>query len=454
MSDSASAPVAAPMRVAVIGTGVAGLAAAWLLDRRHDVTVYERAGRAGGHSNTAMVPDPPGPPVAVDTGFIVYNEENYPNLAALFGHLGVATKEACMSFAASIDAGRVEYAGKTLSSVFGRRLNAVSPRFWAMLADVARFHREARAYAGDPAFCTATLGDFMRARRYSSGFVEDFLTPMAAAIWSTPAVRVLEHPFRSFVEFYANHGLLQVLDLPVWRTVAGGAREYVRRMTENLRSPVRLDAGVRTIVRHADGVEVAEESGRRERYDHVVIATHADEALAMLEAPDVRERRLLGAFSYTRNCAVLHGDARLMPHRRRTWASWNYIGARRGDGEEAGASVTYWMNRLQSLECGRDIFVTINPIAPPREETIFGSYVYDHPVIDSCAHDARAQLWSLQGVRRTWYCGAHFGQGFHEDALQAGLAVAEALGGVRRPWRVDNESGRIALPAQTLQAAE
>ncbi len=424
------------LKIAVVGTGIAGMAAAWQLTFRHDITVYERAARLGGHSNTVNAGGIP-----VDTGFIVYNPLNYPNLTALFDHLGVPTKPTEMSFGVSLDQGDLEYSGTNIAGLFAQKRNLVRPRFLSMLRDLMRFYRNAPAAAAALEDPTITLGDFLRAGGYGDAFRRDHLLPMAAAIWSAPPDRMLDYPAAAFIRFHANHGLLQIADRPEWRTVDGGSKVYVEKLTANFADRIRLDCGAVSVRRTTDGVIVRDGSGHAERYDHVVLASHADQSLALLEDADPLEREVLGAFRYSHNLAVLHTDARFMPKRRAAWSSWNFIGDR---SSEAGVCVTYWMNRLQSLP-GRDMFVTLNPPEPPHAGTLLHSEVYEHPMFDARAMAAQSRLWSLQGRGNTWYCGAYFGAGFHEDGLQAGLAVAEALGGVRRPWTVANESGRIHL---------
>ncbi len=429
------------LKIAVVGTGISGMSAAWLLSHAHDVTVFERLPRLGGHSNTVDVPAAAGP-LPVDTGFIVYNEATYPNLTALFAHLGVETKLSEMSFAVSLDGGRLEYSGGVdLGGLFAQRRNLVRPRFWSMLGDLRRFYATAPRHAG--ALGGVTLGEYLAREKYGAPFREDHLLPMAAAIWSAPVDAMLDYPAEAFIRFFENHGLLKLTNRPVWRTVAGGSRAYVERLMRRLEGRIRCGSPVRALHRDAEGVDVEDGDGRVERFDHVVVAAHADEALAMLKDPSPDESRLLGAFGYSRNLAILHRDPALMPTRRKVWASWNYIGAACSTER---LSVSYWMNRLQGLPPGDDIFVTLNPGQPPRKDSIVKSEIYEHPVFNAAAIAAQRELWSLQGERRTWFCGAYFGAGFHEDGLQAGLAVAEALGGVRRPWSAVDESGRIHLP--------
>ena len=442
---------AAGARIAVVGSGIAGLSAAWLLSGRHDVVLYEEDKRLGGHSNTVAVAVE-GVPVEVDTGFIVFNEPAYPNLTAMFRHLGVATAPSDMSFAVSLDDGRLEYAGTDLRGLFAQRRNLLNPRFWGMLRDLLRFYREAPSHAGRLGL--TTLGEYLAAERYGAAFRDDHLLPMAAAIWSAPARVLLDYPAEAFIRFCENHGLLRLVGRPIWRTVEGGSRHYVERLASNLKG-MRLGCGARRIERGRFGVDILDASGDRERFDEVVLATHADTALSLLADPQGDEAALLSAFRYSTNRAVLHRDPSLMPKRRSVWASWNYLGRRERADEAAELSVTYWMNRLQPLPTDRPLFLSLNPGRAPKDELVLREESYEHPIFDAAALDAQRHLWTLQGRRHTWFCGAHFGAGFHEDGLQAGLAVAEALGGVRRPWSVPNESGRIVIsePDDAVRAA-
>lgn len=432
------------MDIAVIGSGIAGLSCAWLLSQRHRVTVYEAAERLGGHSNTVTVPTAGGA-LGIDTGFIVYNEKTYPNLTALFRHLGVETQPSEMSFTVSQQDGGFEYAGTDLGGLFAQRRNLIRPRFWAMLRDLLRFYREAPDDLGLMEAEALSLSAYLARRRYGAAFQRDHLLPMAAAIWSTPTDSIGDYPAAAFVRFCTNHGLLQVTGRPVWRTVTGGAQSYVRRLADRLSGPVFLGRGIRGVIRSPDGVRLTDFAGEVTRYDHVVVATHAHQALAMLTDADEQERSLLGAFGTTGNLAVLHRDESLMPRRRRAWSSWNFVAQpSTGSGKPF---LSYWMNRLQSIPGQTPYFVTLNPPRPPAPGTLLHTEHYAHPRFDAAAVAAQHHLWDLQGVRRTWFCGAWFGSGFHEDGLQAGLAVAEALGGLRRPWSVPAESGRIHLPA-------
>jgi hypothetical protein len=440
-------------RIAVIGSGISGLAAAWLLAKRHQVTLFEADSRPGGHSNTVNLP----PALAgcpVDTGFIVYNEHTYPNLTALFRHLGVPTIASEMSFAVSLDGGGFEYSGSGWGGLLAQRRNLLRPRFWHMMRDVLRFYREApelaRRGGGQDG---RSLGAVLSDRGYGASFIADHLLPMAAAIWSAPPQAMLDFPFQAFVRFFENHGLLKFRDRPLWRTVAGGSKVYVGAMLADAALELRLDCPVREIHGGPAGPELVDATGARSRFDAIVMACHADQALAMLAQPNRLESDLLGCFRYQQNDAVLHTDESLMPLRRRVWSSWNVL---QGRDAAAPIAVTYWMNRLQRLALDRDVFVTLNPVRAPRPDSVLARLRYSHPLFDGAAIAAQARLWELQGTGGLWYCGAYFGSGFHEDGLQAGLAVAEAIGGLRRPWTVPDESGRIRISrvaAQALMAA-
>ena len=419
------------------------MSAAWLLDQGHDVTLYEAQPRLGGHSHTVEAPASVGS-TPVDMGFIVYNEGSYPNLTALFAHLGVPTKASNMGFAVSLDDGRVEYGGDNLFTLFSQWRNLVSPRFWHMLRDLLRFYREAPGHAGALDEAGASLGDYLTAQGYGRAFQDDHLIPQAAAIWSASARDIRDYPAAAFIRFCENHGLLKIIDRPVWRTVDGGSRAYVQRLTASLAGRIRSGVAVAGVARTGGGVTVRDTNGDIELFDHVVMATHADQGLALLDAPTGREKALLGAFGYTRNLAVLHSDTALMPRRRRAWSAWNYIGrGARDTGQHL--CVTYWMNRLQDLPRDVPLFVTLNPVVQADPAKTIRTEIYEHPRFDAAAMNAQRHLWSLQGEGGIWWCGAYFGSGFHEDGLQAGLAVAEQLGGLRRPWTVAGDSDRIYL---------
>jgi predicted NAD/FAD-binding protein len=425
-------------KVAVIGSGISGLSAAWLLSSSCQVTLFEAEARTGGHSNTVQV-DTKNGPLPVDTGFIVYNEHTYPNLTALFRHLDVATEASDMSFSVSAERSNFSYAGHP-TGVAAEWRTLCQPRFWRMAAGVIRFYRQARRDVSKETFAGCSLGDYVKARRFSATFVDDHLLPMAAAIWSAPLNVMLDYPLESFVRFCENHGLLQMRNRPQWRTVAGGSRVYVEKLLGAAKPELQLSRPVRQVERGELGAWVTDAEGQRTQYDDVVLAVHADQALKLLAHPSDIDRQLLEAIPYQANQAVLHRDTSFMPARRQTWASWNYLAGQDGDGP---VCVTYWMNRLQNLPANEDIFVTLNPKREVKQ--IIRAFDYSHPLFDRGSTAAQKALWQLQGQGRIWFCGAYFGAGFHEDGLQSGLAVAEAIGGVRRPWQVPNESGRIHL---------
>ena len=437
------------MRVAVIGAGVAGLGAAWLLSRRHEVVLYEREPRLGGHACTVEVPaaTPHGGPLAVDAGFIVYNERNYPNLVALFEHLGVATETSDMSFSVSLDGGRFEY-GSSFAGYVAQRRNLVRPAFLRMTRDILRFNRLAPGLLERCEDLDFTIGDFVAEAGFSDAFRDRYLIPMAACIWSTPLGSMLDYPAQTFVRFFENHGLLSVGPQLRWRTVSGGSRRYVERLAGVLGARVRLGAGVAEIRRTAQGVEVRDMTGHDDRFDRIVLACHGDQALAMLADADPRERAVLGSFRYSQNEVWLHEDVSLMPRRRAVWSSWNYIGDS-GGSEQSPVNVTYWMNRLQNLDTARPILVSVNPARAPAAATVHARFDFEHPMYDAEAIRAQRALHTIQGVRGTYFCGAYCGYGFHEDGLSAGLDVAEQLG-AHRPWRKPGEHRRIGAPPRVV----
>lgn len=421
------------MRIAVIGTGISGLSAAWLLHRHAEVTVYEQNAYPGGHSNTVEAAESSGS-VPVDTGFIVFNEHNYPNLTALFRLLGVKSHASDMSFSASIDDGRVEWAGDNLNTLFAQRRNLLSTAHWRMLRDILRFNRDAKQALRTDTGASITLGEFLDWQGYSNELRYRYLLPMAAAIWSCPMDTMLDFPVRSFLRFCDNHGLLNVVNRPHWRTVTGGSREYVRRLMQPLTKRLYLNSAVTAVRRRSEGVLIKDNQGREAHYDRVIMAAHADQSLALLTDATETERALLSAFPYQDNRAVLHTDKTLMPKRQRVWASWNYLA---DDSEDDGArvSVSYWMNRLQKLPTQTNYFLTLNPLHEPAAESIAYETHYEHPVFGREAMRAQEKLDLIQGVNGTWFCGAWCGYGFHEDGLKSALRVVTHMG-YPIPWQV------------------
>jgi predicted NAD/FAD-binding protein len=422
------------MRIAVVGAGIAGLGAAWLVGRRHAVRVFERNAHLGGHSNTIEVPSDDGA-LGIDTGFVVYNERNYPHLTRLFRHLGVQTRPTDMSFAASVDDGRIEYAGSDLNTLFAQRGNLVSPAYWGMLRDILRFNREAKRSLQTGDADGLSLGAYLARGRYGARLADHYLLPMAAAIWSCPTGTMRDFPAMSFLHFFRNHGLLDLADRPQWRTVVGGSRRYVAKLVAELPDGAAAGLPAVRVRRAADGVCVHTADGAAHRFDGVVLACHADEALRLIEDPRPAETAILSRFGYQENRTILHGDAALMPRQRRVWSSWNYLAATGASGTER-VSVSYWMNRLQGLPGDRQFFVSLNPLREPDPAKVIAEITYHHPVFDSGAMRAQGLLGQLQGRDRLWFCGSYAGYGFHEDALASAIAVARGLG-VEAPWAAD-----------------
>ncbi len=439
------------LNIAVIGGGISGLSAAWLLSKGHHVTLFEKSDTLGGHANTVDVDTPDGP-VPVDTGFIVFNERNYPNLCALFRHLDVKCSSTIMSFSMTHDDGRYEYAGSGANGYFGQRRNLASFQHWMMLREINRFFKQAKQRIVKYHLDTS-LGDFLDMENYSRDFIDDHIVPMGAAIWSTSVDRMLDFPARAFIEFYSNHGMLQFKNRPKWQTVLGGSRTYVEKLVHDSDCKFVMNADITSITRRPDRVLVETRDKVLRLFDNIVLATHADQTLALLSDTDAVEHGLLSAFPYQKNTAVLHRDERWMPKRSRLWSSWNYIKA--GRHNEGELCVSYWMNRLQTLHTSQNLFVTLNPTREIRPETIDRIEHYDHPVFTAEAFRAQENMPTIQGYRRTWYCGSYLGFGFHEDGIASGLSVAERLGGQARPWANDPDFDikRTGLDAY-LQVAE
>ncbi len=432
-------------RVAVIGSGISGLSAAWLLRDSAQVTLFEADARFGGHSHTYVVEEADRE-VAIDTGFMVFNRPNYPLLSRLFEELGVRTYATDMSFSVSLDQGRLEYAGSSLASLFAQRSNLARPGFWRMLADIMRFNRAARALLQRPsAMENGRLRDFLDRHRLGERFRQDYLFPMAAAIWSCPREAVADFPARSFVRFFANHGLIDLVDRPQWQTLVGGSRSYVSRLVSDL-GPVRAREGspVAFVRRLEQGVQLGLEDGRREQFDQVIFACHSDQALQLLADASPSETAMLNSVPYQPNRVLLHTDPALMPKRRAVWASWNYLDGAARSGEEA-VSVTYWMNSLQRLNTETPYFVTLNPVREPDPGQVLAEFEYAHPVFDAGSQQLQSRLETVQGRDGVWFCGAWTGYGFHEDGMRSGVDVALRLGATL-PWGEQIEASRALTP--------
>ena len=438
--------------VAIIGTGIAGLGCAHFLHRDFDITVFERDPRAGGHAHTIYVPrGDDAPPVSVDTGFMVFNRVTYPLLCRLFDSLDVPVVPTDMSFSVRDTTSGLEWCGASLNHLFAQRRNLLRPRFWRMLRQVDRFNREAIDALNDPAVAALTLGEYVQRRGYGSDFLSLYLVPMSAAVWSTPPATMREFPATTLLRFFHNHGFLGLHTQHQWWTVSGGSREYVKRLTAPWRDRIRLGDPVRSIRRGARGVRVTTARGQSLDFDHAIVATHADEALAVLGDPTAQERSVLGAFKYQSNRATVHGDTSVMPRTRRAWASWNYELV-----DEAGAespATHYWMNRLQPLGDCQPVFVSINGEERIDPRLVHRTIDYTHPLFSHAAVRAQEALPALnvgaEGGTETLFCGSYARYGFHEDALWGAAAVSELLLG-RNPWTEARDSTR---PASELEPA-
>ena len=434
------------MRVAIVGAGIAGLAAAHRLAPHAQTTLFEAGATFGGHAHTVNVtlPGEHGPVThGVDTGFLVLNERTYPQLLALFAELGVVTAPSEMSFSVQVPrvygSQALEWSGTSLASVFAQPRNLANSRFIGMLRDLLRFNRLCTriAEAGDERTLAQPLGDFLDAQHFGTAFRDWYLLPMLGCIWNCPTDQMLKFPVATMIRFCHNHGLLQVANRPQWFTVAGGSRHYVQKIIQGL-PDARCSTPVRRIERDAAGVRIATDAGT-EHFDRLVLATHSDQALALLAQPSSQERALLGAIRYQANRAVLHTDTRVLPQRRAAWAAWNYERAPQGRQESARVCLHYLINRLQPLPFVEPVIVSLNPLGGIAPEQVLGEYDYAHPVFDAAAIRAQRQLDSLQGQQRTWFAGAWAGYGFHEDGLKSGLAAAEGV--------------RASLPGALAEAA-
>lgn len=419
------------MRIAVVGTGISGITCVELLRRHHDVVVYEADDRPGGHTNTITVSVPEGE-LPVDTGFLVYTERAYPLVTRLFARLGVATQPADMSFSVRDEATGIEWRGTSAATVFAQPGNVLRPRFWRMLVDIVRFQRHGqRLLADTPPEDLTTLRRLLEGGRWSSELVDGFLVPIGSAIWSADPATFLDMPARTWAAFFDRHGMLRLGDQAPWRTVTGGARRYVDAVLRPLadQGRLRLSCPVTRVVRHPDHVEVHGRLGGRhhvDRFDHVVLATHSDQALAVLADPDPLETKVLGALRYQTNRAVLHTDGSLLPRAPRAQASWNY---HRLVDQPAAATVTYDITRLQSLPTATSVLVTLNREDAIDPATIVQRIDYAHPIVDPAAVEARGHHHELNGRARTWFCGAYWGDGFHEDGARSAVEVCRRLGG-------------------------
>ena len=415
------------MRIAVIGSGISGLASAYLLRNYAEMHLFEKSERLGGHSNTvdANFSDIN---IPVDTGFIVYNAINYPNLVALFNDLKVTTQKSDMSFSVSLGRGLMEYEGSVMG-LLAQPSNLLRRSYWGMIADLLRFYTSAPKYAyfGSK---NETLGDFVKRQGYCDAFVNNHLIPMGAAIWSSNTDKMMEFPVVTFMRFLENHKLLNFVGRPQWRTVSGGSREYVKRIAQSLRDNIHLGTDIVNLRRANGGVMLTVRGQGEIWFDKVVLAAHADQSLALISDIHKKEYEILSSFKFQSNLAVLHSDKNLMPRRKSAWASWNFIGYDKG---QTDLCLTYWMNRLQSLDPAFPLFETLNPIEAPQKALTHCSFNYRHPIFDKKAITAQFCLPEIQGSDHLFFAGAWTGYGFHEDGLKSAVAIAKTLG-AKLPW--------------------
>ncbi|SDZ84757.1 NAD(P)/FAD-dependent oxidoreductase [Microbulbifer marinus] len=413
------------MRIAIIGSGIAGLTAAYLLNRQHDITLFEAEDRLGGHTATVDVEEGDRP-LAIDTGFIVYNDWTYPNFIRLMNELGIESQPTSMGFSVRCDKEDFEYAGNNLNSLFAQRANLVSAEHWRMLWDIVRFNRNAlKDWQAGRLDDGLTLGEYLPANGYSAEFANRYLVPMGSAIWSASMAQMLEFSVSFFIRFFFNHGLLNIFNRPQWRVIRGGSREYIGPLTNSFASKIRLATPVRSVRRTAEGVELCTDSGERQLFGEVVFACHSDQALQCLADVSDAERDILGAIPYAKNSVVLHTDTDLLPRHRRSWSSWNY---RLREEHDQLPVLTYNMNILQSLQTERTYCVTLNAEHRIDPDKILRRFEYAHPQFSVAGTRAQEQWGRINGVNRTWFCGAYWANGFHEDGVTSALRVAEGLG--------------------------
>lgn len=416
-------------KIAIIGTGISGLGAASILHDHHEITLYEKNDYIGGHSRTIEVKTKEGI-FPVDTGFIVFNKYNYPLLTRLFEHLKVPIIESDMSFGASINNGWLEYGTQRLLNLFAQKRNLLRPGFWGMLADILKFNQVARAYLNkDPSF---TLGQCLDELGMRTWFRQYFLLAMGGAIWSMSLAEMLKFPASTLIRFFENHGLLSINDHPQWYTVKGGSREYIQRLTEPFKDRIYLDRGVKKVWRDDSGAIVEDNQGHQAAYDFVVFACHADQVLEIVADPSPEEKKILSAFHYQANRAVVHSDISFMPKRKQAWASWVYLSETKND-KNPCVSLSYWMNALQNLQTDQPLIVTLNPGREPNQKLIYDDYTFEHPVFNALAIRHQSQIDSLQGQNHLWFCGAYQRYGFHEDGLESAVKIVRSMG-VNPSW--------------------
>jgi len=418
-------------KVAVVGSGISGISAAWFLSQQHDVTLFEKNAKIGGHTNTITL-DIEGKKQPVDTGFIVFNTPNYPNLTAMLKNLDVKTQETEMSFSVTADGGRMEYSGNNLNTLFAQRSNLLSVAHWKMIFEILRFNNQAKKDLGADLPLTLSLGDYLDQHGFSQRMRDYYLLPMAAAIWSCPLETMMLFPIESFLQFFENHGLLNIEDRPQWESVVNGSEQYLKAILAKDAFKVKLASPVEKVYETDFGLAVRTQNGDETVFDDVVFASHADETYRMLDDSLKADFDILDNFKYQENIAYLHSDLSLMPKRKLAWAAWNYL--RDTQSKESPVAVTYWMNLLQNIQVETPLLVTLNPSKPPIESLTHQRIVYEHPVFDAAAMSSQPKLTQLQGKHNIWFCGSYFGYGFHEDGLTSSVNLAK-LWNIDLPWK-------------------
>ncbi len=415
------------LKIAVVGGGVAGITASYLLQRKHEVTLFEKNDYLGGHTNTIVIKDGPDAGTPVDTGFIVLNDKTYPLLHRLLKQLNVPVRTSDMSFSFYNEKTGMQFAGTGLSGIFSQKSNLFRPSFWKMLKEIRRFGVVSKQAIEKNNLSNVSMGDFLKEHHFSQKTIDQYIIPMGSAIWSTSPGKMLDFPAETLLRFFNNHGLLSLYDIPQWQTVASGSHAYVKSFLNSFQGTVHLNARIDHIKRTENNVSITFMDGKEIPFDCVVMAAHADESLQLLQDPSPDEKKLLGSWNYEKNVTVLHTDDTVLSPNKKTWASWNYVREKEGD-ESGGATLTYHMNRLQGLETHHQYFVTLNRIKPIPQDKIIREFDYTHPTYTFDAIDSQKELPKLNGVRNTYFCGSYFGYGFHEDAVRSGVEVARAFG--------------------------
>ncbi len=419
-------------KIAIIGSGISGMAAAWLLRKKYQITLFEQNDYIGGHSNTVDI-NYNGKNIAVDTGFIVYNNQTYPHLTQLFSELQVEITKSNMSFGVSVDNGKIEYSGNNLAGLFAQKKNIADWKFWKMLKDIVIFNKKAAQILDNPEFDNLTLREFLDHLKMGEYFRKYYILPMSGAIWSCSLKQIENYPVKSFVRFFKNHGLLTIFNQPQWYSVKNGSREYVKLLTKDFQDQIQIKNKIVKIKKQPQGLVVIDDQNNQQSFDKIVIAAHANQALEMLDLSenDLRHK-ILSNFKYQKNLAILHKDQNLMPKKRAAWASWVYLSEK--NSENNLISLTYWMNLLQNIDHNYPLFVTLNPGREIRSQDIFKSFEYHHPLFDQNAVKAQKNLPEIQGIDDIYFCGAYHNYGFHEDGLKSAIDVANLLN-VKAPWQ-------------------